>query len=193
MKHLKLFVLGMMVFAIVLGGCDSIVATTEPALSGMSNPASIYCIENGHKVELRSDESGAQFGVCVFSDGTECEEWAYFQGECGPVVRPAELPDYAVPVRDAVIQFVNSNYPEANMPDSDSWSTGLSSTAGASKSETYRLSSGNWIMTIRHPIIPPGSSTPLTFSIYVSNLHPASTFFWRGAVDEEGLLNEVTP
>ena len=30
---------------------------------------------------MRSNDEG-QYGVCVFSNGTECEEWAYFRGEC---------------------------------------------------------------------------------------------------------------
>ncbi|MGI9553924.1 MAG: DUF333 domain-containing protein, partial [Thermodesulfobacteriota bacterium] len=23
-------------------------------------------------------------GYCLFNDGTQCEEWAYFRGECRP-------------------------------------------------------------------------------------------------------------
>lgn len=32
---------------------------------------------------MRTDENGA-YGVCVFPDGSECDEWAFFRGECGP-------------------------------------------------------------------------------------------------------------
>ncbi|MGA1825129.1 MAG: protease inhibitor I42 family protein [bacterium] len=48
---------------------------------GLANPASVYCIENGGTLEFRNDEYGT-YGVCVFSDGTECEEWDFFRGEC---------------------------------------------------------------------------------------------------------------
>jgi putative hemolysin len=49
----------------------------------MPNPASVYCEENGGKLEIRTDEeTGGQVGYCIFPDGSECEEWAYFRGEC---------------------------------------------------------------------------------------------------------------
>jgi putative hemolysin len=59
-------------------------AATEPAQAGIANPASVHCEEQGYTVELRTDEQGGQYGVCIFSDGSECDEWAFFRGECGP-------------------------------------------------------------------------------------------------------------
>jgi putative hemolysin len=50
----------------------------------MANPASVYCDEQGGKLEIRTDEDGGQYGVCIFGDGSECEEWAFFRGECKP-------------------------------------------------------------------------------------------------------------
>jgi putative hemolysin len=44
-----------------------------PSDTELPNPASVYCQEQGN-----------QQGFCVFSDGTECDEWAFFRGECGP-------------------------------------------------------------------------------------------------------------
>jgi inhibitor of cysteine peptidase len=52
--------------------------------SGLANPASEFCEENGGKLEIREDDSGGQVGFCIFSDGSECEEWAYFNSECKP-------------------------------------------------------------------------------------------------------------
>jgi putative hemolysin len=49
----------------------------------MANPASVYCSEQGYKSEIRTDSSGGQAGYCVFDDTTECDEWAFFRGECG--------------------------------------------------------------------------------------------------------------
>ena len=57
------------------------------SLSGnasMPNPASVYCEENGGTSKIITAEDGSQNGVCVFPDGSECDEWAYFRGECGP-------------------------------------------------------------------------------------------------------------
>ncbi len=60
-------------------------ATSRPAI-GMPNPASAYCAQNGGKLEIRKDAQGGEYGVCIFADGSECEEWAFFRGECRPGV-----------------------------------------------------------------------------------------------------------
>jgi len=48
----------------------------------IANPASTYCLNNGGKLEIRSDASGNQTGYCIFPDKSECEEWAFFRNEC---------------------------------------------------------------------------------------------------------------
>ena len=50
----------------------------------MPNPASVYCVEQGFKSEIRTATDGGQSGICIFPDGSECDEWAYFRGECAP-------------------------------------------------------------------------------------------------------------
>ncbi len=50
----------------------------------LPNPASAYCEEQGYQLEIRTDAEGNQYGVCIFPDGSECDEWAFFRGECGP-------------------------------------------------------------------------------------------------------------
>lgn len=52
--------------------------------SQMANPASVYCEEQGGRVDIRTAADGSQQGFCVFSDGSECDEWAYFRGDCAP-------------------------------------------------------------------------------------------------------------
>ena len=52
--------------------------------SELANPASVYCEEQGGTIDMRTDASGGQYGVCQFDDGSECEDWAYFRGECEP-------------------------------------------------------------------------------------------------------------
>ncbi|MFA6918773.1 MAG: DUF333 domain-containing protein [Patescibacteria group bacterium] len=47
----------------------------------MANPASVYCKDNGGKLEIRNEENG-QVGYCKFNDGSQCEEWAFMRGEC---------------------------------------------------------------------------------------------------------------
>lgn len=41
----------------------------------MANPASVYCEKNGGTLNLTT-------GMCSFSNGQSCEEWAFYRGEC---------------------------------------------------------------------------------------------------------------
>lgn len=77
---LMLFIaLGLMVS---LAGCQApVTPTPQPNLP---NPASVYCEKNGGQLDLRTAASGAVSGVCIFPDKSECDEWAYFRGECKP-------------------------------------------------------------------------------------------------------------
>ena len=58
-------------------------ATLTPAV-GLANPASVFCRKQGFRLELRTDATGSQTGICHFPDGSQCDEWAYYRGECGP-------------------------------------------------------------------------------------------------------------
>ena len=82
----RIIVVLVFVGMIALAGCVPL-PTPAPApptsKPGMPNPASKYCGDQGGKLEIR-DETSGQVGYCVFSDGSECEEWAYFRGECAP-------------------------------------------------------------------------------------------------------------
>jgi putative hemolysin len=63
----------------------------------LGNPASVYCKEQGYTLDIRTDEDGGQYGVCVFPDGTECEEWTFYRGECGPQEQEAQAQPTAAP------------------------------------------------------------------------------------------------
>jgi putative hemolysin len=94
--HRKLFILGLLVSlsGIMLSGCGGAPAaepvpapaekSAEGPAAGLANPASVYCGEQGGTIETRTDATGGQYGVCVFDDGSECDEWAFFRGECQP-------------------------------------------------------------------------------------------------------------
>jgi len=57
---------------------------TELPQANLPNPASVSCEEQGNKLDIRTAADGSQSGVCIFPDGSECDEWAYYRGECGP-------------------------------------------------------------------------------------------------------------
>jgi putative hemolysin len=58
-------------------------AATSTLEVNMPNPASVYCEQHGNKLEIITAADGSQSGVCVFPNGSTCDEWAYFRGECG--------------------------------------------------------------------------------------------------------------
>lgn len=71
---------GLLVLCVTVSGCGE----EENDDAGLANPASVFCEENGGTLEMRTDASGTS-GLCIFAGGSECEEWAYFRGECGPL------------------------------------------------------------------------------------------------------------
>jgi putative hemolysin len=58
--------------------------TAATPVPNLPNPASDYCEEQGYRTEIRTAADGSQSGACVFPDNSQCDEWAYFRGECGP-------------------------------------------------------------------------------------------------------------
>lgn len=48
----------------------------------IANPASVYCESHSGKSEIRTLEDGSQTGYCIFPNKKECEEWAYYRGDC---------------------------------------------------------------------------------------------------------------
>ncbi|MFA6307305.1 MAG: DUF333 domain-containing protein [Patescibacteria group bacterium] len=55
-------------------------ATGESNIT-IANPASANCLEKGGRLEMRNNKKG-QYGVCLFEDNRQCEEWALLRGEC---------------------------------------------------------------------------------------------------------------
>jgi putative hemolysin len=100
-----------LVALILITACTATPTPTPTALPtlGMANPASVYCEEQGNRLEIRTAPDGSQSGVCIFPDGSECDEWAYFRGECGPTQPgvPTEAPTSiptAVPIDPSAYQ-----------------------------------------------------------------------------------------
>ena len=67
-------------------------AATDMPQAGMPNPASVYCRQGGNQLEIRTAADGSQYGICVFPDGSICDEWAHYRGECGPAVQVCPTP-----------------------------------------------------------------------------------------------------
>jgi putative hemolysin len=70
----------------IIPTCESgeipVAEPTSGGKAGIPNPASVFCEDHGGRSEIRTVSSGSQTGYCIFPDGSECEEWAFFNGEC---------------------------------------------------------------------------------------------------------------
>lgn len=124
----------LLVLAVMLAGCVAgqpvVVPAGQPTTAAeLANPASVHCVDNGGALEIRSDAAGNQAGVCVFPDGSECDEWAFFRGECAPGGQPAATsePEVANPAAAYCVQQGGSDqilidgsgnrYPACVLPD----------------------------------------------------------------------------
>ncbi|MFL7791310.1 MAG: DUF333 domain-containing protein, partial [Anaerolineae bacterium] len=142
---------------IILSAC---IGPTPESTPGMPNPASVYCEEQGGRVEMRTDGNG-QYGVCVFSDGSECDEWAFYRGECSPGTAAEETPEpeatVYIPtpaqVRDTALAYIKANHeitpPETGWVEKDITPEGL---VGAS---TFQYTAASWVVTVSFPIVAP--------------------------------------
>jgi putative hemolysin len=79
----KLFMLGLSFWLLV--SCSTIRLLPKDASgANLPNPAATYCEEQGYEYEIRTEADGSQSGVCIFTDGSQCDGWAYYRGECSP-------------------------------------------------------------------------------------------------------------
>ena len=46
------------------------------------NPASDNCMSKGGQLIIEQRGDGGEYGVCVFEDNRQCEEWALLRGDC---------------------------------------------------------------------------------------------------------------
>jgi putative hemolysin len=94
---------------------------TDLSQANMPNPASVYCEQNGNKLEIVTTVNGSQSGRCVFPDGSACDEWAYYRGECGPTASTSPTPAMTVEATtEAVVDWwgvIKSTEPGAQYDD----------------------------------------------------------------------------
>jgi hypothetical protein len=65
-----------------------------------ANPASLHCTAKGGNLFIITGTSGSS-GLCTFKDGSSCEEWAFYRGECGPKDSATSFPVLPGGDRDA--------------------------------------------------------------------------------------------
>ncbi len=103
-------------------------APTDIPAAGLPNPASVNCIEKGNKLDIITADDGSQSGVCTFPDGSSCEEWAYFRGECGPSVQNNPIP---------VVTVEPTSNGDNSVQETDSWIGVIKSTDEGAQFDDY--------------------------------------------------------
>jgi putative hemolysin len=174
----------LVIFCLLLAGCSGGITQTDqeigsptltvpPDSANMPNPASVYCEQQGFISEIRTAEDGSQSGICIFPDGSECDEWAYYRGECSPASQEASP---AVPIEiPTTMPFDSSEY--------QGWWTYTHPDVGFSL-----LIPPDWV-------VDEASAGEQILSGHLVNIHPQDTaeqlnirMTFRGAGDDEILL-----
>jgi hypothetical protein len=57
-------------------------STSPPPATQLANPASTHCVQEGGRLVIERRPDGAEYGLCLFEDNRQCEEWALLRGEC---------------------------------------------------------------------------------------------------------------
>ena len=50
----------------------------------MPNPAAVFCIEQGNDYQIRIDESGNEYGICITDNEEIKDEWDFYKQKQGP-------------------------------------------------------------------------------------------------------------
>lgn len=139
---------------IILASCTQKTSPTPSAAvtpgAGLPNPASEMCIQYGATVEIRDTEAG-QAGYCIFPDGTECEEWAFFNGEC----KPQSTPEAGVP--NPASQFCVQHGGQSVIRDTDAGQVGTCVFPDGSECEEWAFFNGECMPSNVTPMAPAGS------------------------------------
>ncbi len=80
-KLIFMVLLAVIVAGIYWFGTQYSKQAADDGQSGLANPASQNCIQKGGTLEIRQNKKG-QYGVCLFEDNRQCEEWAMLNGDC---------------------------------------------------------------------------------------------------------------
>lgn len=85
MRKLIVVLMILLFLAVSLFGCSKkVIPADDEEGAGIANPASQYCEKQGGTLSIIKDVGDNEYGICKFDDGTECEEWDYFRGNCKP-------------------------------------------------------------------------------------------------------------
>ena len=92
---------------------------------------------DGNKLEISTMGDGSQSGVCVFPNGSSCDEWAYYRGTCGSTLQKSPTP--ALTVERSTEEQASGGYmpPGTTEEISDWWGVIKSTESGVSYDDYF--------------------------------------------------------
>ena len=81
---MRKFLLVLLITIIAFFACWAFVfqpKTHKNNSSTLANPASVNCVKKGGTISIVNGPNG-EYGICMFEDDRQCEEWALYRGEC---------------------------------------------------------------------------------------------------------------
>ena len=82
MSRLRRFCSKKLHLPFLLGSLFILMCSTTQETGALPNPASQNCIAKGGSLLISKRGDGGQYGICLFPDDQQCEEWALFRGDC---------------------------------------------------------------------------------------------------------------
>lgn len=69
-------------------------------ITGTRPVAPYYCKTLGYEWKVITKASGDQYGICIFPDGSECSDWAFYAGTCGQKWTYCKQKGYDLKIKD---------------------------------------------------------------------------------------------
>jgi putative hemolysin len=89
MLYTRNFIVSALLVVMISGACSTTdtASNSQPSASEkhslyLANPASVNCVKKGGKVVIEKRGDGGEYGICLFEDNRQCEEWAMLRGNC---------------------------------------------------------------------------------------------------------------
>ncbi len=106
----------------------------------LANPSAVYCNEmnsryGGYSYAVQTDANSNEYSVCTMPDGTQCDAWAFLNGECGAKF------SYCVKNGYGITTVSNGNYKYAACTRAPGGVSALSTTSGTPVMDLMNLSS----------------------------------------------------
>ncbi|MFQ5856877.1 MAG: hypothetical protein ACE5LU_14785, partial [Anaerolineae bacterium] len=133
--------------------------------------------------------AGLPLAACVAPTPVEIVVTATSQPTEVPTTAPTEVavefPDDVRAARDAGLAYVIEHYGDQAPAPGLTWEEEPTTPEGLVGAATYEFTSGNWVVTLSHAVVPPEMRV---YQVVVAN--QTTGFQWEGEVDAAGQVTE---